>query len=269
MKNTASLNLFLISTRNKSWFWILIFITSYFIFTLSRQRVTQNFYDFMIETTEFQSLSYVIIPAYLIILINHFSAGEIQNYLTIRCTNRYSWYKLNLKTIAIITTIFILMIISIPLLLTIFVPDFSNHWSDSTLDSYLYHTVFLQHVSPVVYMICTFSLLWLLLFSLGIAFYLIYLSFRRPYISMLIIFFLNIANIAITTSKIDLLNQFFWTKRVNIFEYIYMTDASQHIIPFQIFLYWILLIVVLYGIGFIIVHRTDLDVNWSKSNDVH
>lgn len=269
MKNTASFRVFLFFSRNKSWFWTIVFVTSYFLFILRWQSENQNFYDFIIETTGFLSLSYVVIPAYLIILTTHFSAGGIQNYLALRCRNRHDWYKLNLKALANVTTVFIFVIIAIPILLATFVLDFSNHWSDYAIDFYSYHSLFLQYISPMLYLIGTFSLLWLLLFCLGMVYYVIYLAFRRPFISMIIILLLNITNLAITLSRIDWLNQIFWTKRVNIFEYIYMTDANQHVFPFPIFLYWILLIAVFYSIGYLIVHRTNLDINRSNSNDIH
>ncbi|MBM7541205.1 hypothetical protein [Amphibacillus cookii] len=269
MKSIANFKVLLLFSRHKAWFWTTAFLTAYFLFILSQDTAKQNFYDFAIETTEFLSLSYIVIPTYLIILTTHFSVGNIQNYFAFRCSNRYAWYKINLKAVAIVTTVFTFVILAIPLLLATFVFDFANHWSDFALNFYSYHSIFLQHVSPVFYLIGTFSLLWLLLFCLGLVFYLVYLTFRRPFIAVIVILLLNIINISATASRMDWLSRFFWTKRVSIFEYIYMTEANQHMFPFQIFLYWLLLIGFFYGLGYLIVHKTDLDTYRGENNDVY
>lgn len=269
MKNSASFKVFVLSTRNKSWFLTIVFLTSYFLFIQSQQKVNRNFYDFHIETTEFFSLSYVVIPAYIIILTTYYSTGNIQNHLVIRCSNRFEWYKLNLKIIALITTVFIFIMIAIPLLIATFGWGFSHQWSEYALDSYAYFGVFLQHVSPLFYVFSTFMLIWLFLFSLGMVVYIFYLAFKRLFISIIIILLLNITNIGMTLSRIDWLDRIFWTKRVSIFEYIYLTDANQHIFPFQIFLYWLFVIVTVFGIGYLIVHRTDFDFSRGRSNDIH
>lgn len=228
----------------------------------------KNIYDLFIQVTEFLSLSYIIIPTFLIVLTAHFSQGKVQNYLAFRFKNKQQWYHMNLICIAQLTTGFLLTVVAILLIQSVFVLGFKNKWSDFALNYYTYHSTFLMNFSPIVYSIATLILVGLFLFLLGLLFYLIFIWTGNPMLSLLFIILLDIVNVAITLGKLETLTPFFFTDHVSIMQYIYKFDLNQSSFPYSIFIYWIILIFIIYSLGSFLINRVDFDVEKGEKKGV-
>ncbi|GAB2562154.1 hypothetical protein [Gracilibacillus alcaliphilus] len=228
----------------------------------------KNIYDLFIEITRFHSLSYLIIPTFLIVLTVYFSQGKVQNYLAFRFQNKKQWYHMNLVCIAQLTIGFLLIVVAIMLVQSLFVFSFKNKWSDFALNYYTYHSDFLMNFSPFAYSIATFILVGLHLFLFGLIFYFIFIWTRNPMISLLFVILLNVMNIAITLGKLDSLAPFFFTDHVNIMQYIYKFDLNQYSFPYSIFIYWLILILIIYSISRFLLDRVDFDVEKGEKKDV-
>lgn len=242
---------------------IFVFIVlSIYVITLlvENNSSEKNIYDLFIQLTGFLSLSYLIVPAYLIVLTTYFSQGIVQNYLAFRFKNKQQWYHANLVSIAQLTIGFLLTIAIITLMQSLFVLGFKNEWSNFALSYYSYHSIFLKSFSPFFYSLASFFLVGLFLFLLGLLFYLIFIWTRNPMISLLFIISLIVINAAITLGKFDTISLFFFTDHVSIMQYIYKFELDQHNFPYSIFIYWLILISIFYSLGRFLINRVDIDI---------
>ncbi|BAB03896.1 BH0177 [Halalkalibacterium halodurans C-125] len=246
--------------RKKVYLSVFIVLALYCVNLLIENASSEkNVYDLLMQLTEFHPLTYTIIPTYLVVLTAHFSLGKMHHYLAFRCKDKRQWYNLNVSCIAIVTTGYSVLIAFIMLMQSLFVFRFENKWSTFAVDYYTYHATFLMNYSPLVYSIATLLLLWLLLFLLGLLFYVIFIWTKSPLVSLLFVFLLNIMNAAVTLGKIDTLTPVFFTDRVSIIQYVYKFDLNQDSFPYSIFVYWIMLIAVIYLIGWLVIQRVDFE----------
>ncbi|WP_341302690.1 hypothetical protein MHB44_10315 [Lysinibacillus sp. FSL H8-0500] len=238
------------------------------LFSTVENDLETNVYDLLMKITGFLPLSYIMIPTFLIIITVHFSAGEVQNYIAFRFKSKRQWYQMNVIFIAQLTAIFSLTVVGIMLLQSAFILSFKNNWSEFALSYYKNHATFLSNYSPMLYSIVTIILLWLILFLLGLIYFLIFLWTKKTMISFMVVFIVNLLNVAITLGKFDGISRYLFTDHVNIIQYIYRFNLSQQHFPYSIVLYWIFLIFSIYLMGLFIVNRVDILLEKESKNDV-
>ncbi|KOY80532.1 hypothetical protein ADM90_15050 [Lysinibacillus macroides] len=84
----------------------------------------------------------------------------------------------------------------------------------------------------------------------------------------MVVFIVNLLNVAITLGKFDGISRYLFTDHVNIIQYIYRFNLSQQHFPYSIVLYWIFLIFSIYLMGLFIVNRVDILLEKESKNDV-
>jgi hypothetical protein len=225
-----------------------------------------NVYDLLVQMTAFHPLFYLMIPTFLIIMTVHFSIGEIRNYLMFRYKSKRNWYRKNALMIAQLAAIFTITVAGIMLIQSLFIFNFANEWSDYALDHNKYYATFLANYPPLLYTVVTVILLWFLLFFLGLLFFLIFLWSRKPILSFMVVFALNLINIAVTLGDLERLSPFFFTNHINIMQYMQQFGLSHQSFPYHIFLYWVLLISITYFIGLFIVNKLDINIEKGDAN---
>lgn len=243
----------------REYFFIALFIVLYtlslFLQTLDRKG---NLYDFLLSITEFHALFYCITPIYLITITFFFSIGSIQNYLIIRFKNKRAWYIYNVKLMIKLVTIFCIVLFTIIFVESISVLDSQNKWSKYAVNFYSFHNEFLITFSPIIIVITNFSLLWLFLFLCSLIYYLIYILTKKILLAFLFSFLLIGLNIIAKLSQLSGITDYLFYNRVDIFQYMYLNDSIQNNYPFEIFIYWILLITTTYLIGFLVINKLDI-----------
>lgn len=223
-----------------------------------------NFADLLLSVTEFHALFYCISPIFLIAITSFFSVGHIQNYLIIRFESKKSWYIHNIMLIAKFVTVFCLFLVALMFIEALLVLDFNNKWSDYAIHFYSFHNELLITFNPFIIVTTTFLLLWLFLFFTSLLYYLVYLLTNKILISFLFLFALNGINIVVKLSQLDEVSFYFLYNRVDIFQYIYITHSAQSNYPFGIFIYWIILIMIIYLLGYLVINKLDMDITKGK-----
>jgi hypothetical protein len=253
------------NSAKKSYLFIYLVLTIYFFNLLSSTKIIGgNIYDLLLNLTEFHPLFYFILPAFFIVLISLFSLGNVQNYLLIRFSTKRKWYHTNLFWMAKSVTYFCLMLVAIMLLQAVSVLEFNNQWSNYSLNHYKHHTELLRNISPIFLSTMSIVLLWLFLFFYGMLFYISYLLSRQLLFSIMIVFLVNILSIGVVLSKVNLISSYLFYKHINIFQYTYGFTPEINTYPFGILLYWILLILLIYIIGFFWIDKKDMYVGEKK-----
>lgn len=230
---------------------------------LSTKLVEGNIFDLLLHLTEFHPLFYIIMPAFTIILISLFSLGNVQNYLLIRFSTKRHWYHANLLRVAKLATYFCLMLVAIMVLEAIFVLDFKNQWSNYSVYYYKHHTELLRNSTPIFLTTLSVILLWLFLMSFGLLFYISYVFTGRILLACLVVLLVNMLNIGVFLSKITAISAYLFYDHINIFQY---TSTMSEIgeVPYIILQYWIVLILILYFIGFYIINKKDMYIGERK-----
>lgn len=260
-----NLQLFKYNYNNKIYFSIVILLSMYFLKCLIEDvQGIKNVYDFMMRSTDLLTLSYSIIPTFSILIATSLSMGKVQDYFIFRFKCRITYYHKIISYIGLITTTFIFTLSGILLGLSFFSLSFKNQWSQYAIEHFVYHKVFLENFSPLHYVIISMLLLWLLLFLLGITFYIFILLTKNIIFSLVIILLIDILNVAVTIGKFDFLYPYFFTNNVNIMQYIYMTNAKLNNFPYSIFIYWIILIIIIYLFGRLLINKVDLNLKRGK-----
>ncbi|TSB45878.1 hypothetical protein [Alkalicoccobacillus porphyridii] len=177
-----------------------------------------------------------------------------------RFKNKRDWYHTNVLYVAQLTLIFLVTVVAIILMQSLFVLNFENNWSDFARNYYVYHNTFLGNYRPLTYSIFTFLLLGLLLFLLGLIFSIITIWTNKPLVSLLIVMLLNIINIAVTIGKLETLSPFLFTNHLDLMNYMYMVESDQNKFPIGITIYWFVLIAIVYLFGYFFTNKVDFDV---------
>ena len=248
-------------------FFILALFCLTLIISTKKEQLDTNVFDLLLKITDFLPISHMIIPLFLIVMTAHFHTGEVNNYLIFRFTNKRHWYRTNVVRIAQLATVFCFAILAIMLMQSLFILSFKNNWSEFSLEYYEYFTVFLTNYSPLSYTTATVMILWLFLFLLGLIFYILLLWTKNSILSFLFVYLLNLINIAVTLGKVDSLSPFFFTSHLSIMQYIYKSGLSQENFPYSIFLYWFILIIIAFLIGWLIVGKVDLNFKDGDTDD--
>ncbi|MFJ5788488.1 hypothetical protein ACIP9G_00215 [Lysinibacillus sp. NPDC093197] len=251
-------------SSKKSIIFVYIVLMLYFYnLLLSTKLVEGNIFDLLLHLTEFHPLFYIIMPAFTIILISLFSLGNVQNYLLIRFSTKRHWYHANLLRVAKLATYFCLMLVAIMVLEAIFVLDFKNQWSNYSVYYYKHHTELLRNSTPIFLTTLSVILLWLFLMSFGLLFYISYVFTGRILLACLVVLLVNMLNIGVFLSKITAISAYLFYDHINIFQY---TSTMSEIgeVPYIILQYWIVLILILYFIGFYIINKKDMYIGERK-----
>lgn len=261
LKSKKQLKLY---SSKKSIIFVYIVLMLYFYnLLLSTKLVEGNIFDLLLHLTEFHPLFYIIMPAFTIILISLFSLGNVQNYLLIRFSTKRHWYHANLLRVAKLATYFCLMLVAIMVLEAIFVLDFKNQWSNYSVYYYKHHTELLRNSTPIFLTTLSVILLWLFLMSFGLLFYISYVFTGRILLACLVVLLVNMLNIGVFLSKITAISAYLFYDHINIFQY---TSTMSEIgeVPYIILQYWIVLILILYFIGFYIINKKDMYIGERK-----
>jgi hypothetical protein len=75
---------------------------------------------------------------------------------------------------------------------------------------------------------------------------------------------LVVANMAITISHLEILSRIFFTKYLDFVQYIYANKIPYSLFPIGMYVYWIFLLLLLYGLGYRKIHKLDLDLDLKK-----
>ncbi|MFJ7406140.1 MULTISPECIES: hypothetical protein [unclassified Lysinibacillus] len=261
LKSKKQLKLY---SSKKSIIFVYIVLMLYFYnLLLSTKLLEGNIFDLLLHLTEFHPLFYVIMPAFTLMLISYFSIGNVQNYLLFRFSTKRHWYHANLLRVAKSATYFCLMLVAIMVLEAIFVLDFKNQWSNYSVQYYKHHTELLRNSTPTFLTTLSVILLWLFLIFFGLLFYISYVFTGRILLACLVVLLVNMLNIGVFLSKITAISAYLFYDHINIFQY---TSTMSEIgeVPYIILQYWIVLILILYFIGFYIIKKKDMYIGERK-----
>ncbi|MFJ5766525.1 hypothetical protein ACIP9C_14320 [Lysinibacillus sp. NPDC093210] len=248
----------------KSIIFVYIVLMLYFYnLLLSTKLVEGNIFDLLLHLTEFHPLFYVIMPAFTLMLISYLSIGNVQNYLLFRFSTKRHWYHANLLRVAKSATYFCLMLVAIMVLEAVFILDFKNQWSNYSVQYYKHHTELLRNSTPIFLTTLSVILLWLFLIFFGLLFYISYVFTGRILLACLVVLLVNMLNIGVFLSKITAISAYLFYDHINIFQY---TSTMSEIgeVPYIILQYWIVLILILYFIGFYIINKKDMYIGERK-----
>lgn len=245
-------------------FYVVIYCFTLLFATLERPG---NIYDLLMDVGNFFTVSYMSIPLFLIILTAYYSKGSIQNYMVFRYRNKRHWYWSNVFLIGQIATSFTLVILFIMICQSIFVLDMTNQWSSYTLTLYNDSLNNLHESNPLVYAISTVVLSWFLLFFIGICFLLIFMMTKKAMLAFLAIIFLDLTNVIITLSKIKFLSDYFFTAHLDVFSFLTLHNLEASRFPFQLFIYWLLLILCAVFLGYFLINKRDLWIEKGDNNN--
>lgn len=244
----------------KEFLFIASILALYIFFLLKETVIRQgNLADLFLSVIEFHALSYFITPIFLIAITSFLSLGQIQTYLIFRFKCKKEWYNTNVILIAKFVTLFCLYLLVLISLEALFVLNFENQWSKFAVQFYTSHIEFLSAFNPIVIIITSFLLLWCYFFLLSLIYYVIYLIGGKIIVAFFALFALNSINIGVKLSQLESISYYFFYNRVNVFQYLYMTHSKQDSLPVEMFLYWILLIIVIYLLGYFIINKLDID----------
>lgn len=236
-------------------------LTIYFLIDLFEAiTIQKNMYDFLVHFTNLLTVSYVIIPLFLIVLTSGLSTNNLNNLILLRYKKKSTYYNAALKSIFFLVTKFWLLLIGILLVLSLFSLSFRNEWSVFAQNYFKDFQLFLDNYSPLLYAVHSFLLLWCFLLFLGLLYFLLLLLTKSTAISLISVVVLVVANIAISISRLELLGHIFFTKRLDFVQYIYTHKDSYLSLPIGIYAYWIVLLLLLYGLGYRMIHKLDLDL---------
>jgi hypothetical protein len=160
-----------------------------------------------------------------------------------------------------LVTKFLVLIIGVVVTLSLFFLSFRNEWSVFAQNYYKKNQSFLDDYSPLLYIINSFLLLWLFLFFLGLLYFLLLLSTKNTAISFIGVILMVFANMAITINHFEILSSIFFTKHLDFVQYIYANKDPYSLFPIGMYVYWIFLLLLLYGLGYKVIHKIDLDLN--------
>lgn len=261
LKSKTQLKLYV---SKKSIIFVYIVLMLYFYnLLLSTKVVEGNIYDLLLHLTEFHPLFYVIMPAFTIMLISYFSLGNVQNYLLFRFSTKRQWYHANLLRVAKLATYFCLMLVSIMVLEALFVLEFNNQWSNYSVHYYKQHTELLKNSTPIFLTTLSIILLWLFLLCFGLLFYISYVFTGQILLACLVVLVINMLNIGVFLSKTTSISSYLFYDHINIFQYTSFKSALSEV-PFTILLYWVVLILPLYLIGYYMIDKKDMYIGERK-----
>lgn len=247
----------------KLYLTIIIILTIYFLTYLFDAITSQkNMYDFMLHTTNIFTISYIIVPSFLIILVSIFSSKTLNNSFLLRYQRRSIYYNTTLKSIFFIVTRFLCLIIGIIITLSLFSLSFQNEWSIFAKKYFKNFPLFLDSYSPLLYLINSLILLWLFLLCLSLFYFVLLISTKNTAFSLITTIVIIVTNMAVTISHLEVVERFFFTKHLDFVQYIYesQTTSSLSLFPIKLYLYWVILLLILYILGYKLVHKLDLDL---------
>lgn len=227
----------------------------------------QNIYDLVMDMGDFFTISYMIIPIFAIVLTLYYSRGSIQNYMLFRYKSKQSWFRNNVIMIGQIATALTLAIFIILTSLSIFVLDKTNRWSTYTINLYQNIPIDLFEGKPLIYAIGTVILIWFLLIFIGICFLLIFTLTKKTMIAFLSIILLDLVNVVITIMKLDSLSKFIFTFHVDALSFQGLHKLEAGVFPFQIFIYWFIIIACVFLLGLYLINRRDLWIEKGENNN--
>lgn len=238
---------------------ILFLLFSVQLKDISDEKHGTNFYDFIIQLTDYLTFSYMIVPLFLILLPCCFFEGHFTNYLTFRFKTKYKWYSYYIKLTIFISCLFLSSIIIILLFQSVFLFDlseFKDSWSFYSQNYYAYFESFLSKTSPLFYILVSFVLMFLQLWVLALLFLNFYIISKNSIFSSIFTFAVYLINLIVIVNKIDNYYPFTFYFHTNIFNYLYLKSETQF--TYTIFSFWIVWIIILIVVGLIILQKTDL-----------
>lgn len=164
-----------------------------------------------------------------------------------------------IKSIVMMVSQFIGLLSIIHLALSVFSLSFRNEWSVYAVEYYKNNHFVLDNYTPAFYLLYSLLLLWLFLLFIGIVYFILLLITKNTSIALIIIIILVVLNIAISISHIGILTNVFFTKHLDIAQYIYNHKSSDFSLLYNIYLYWGILLIASYFLGYVLIHRVDLD----------
>lgn len=240
---------------------IAIILAIYFsIYLFDAIPMQKNIYDFIMHTTDILTVSYVIVPLFLIVLVNSLSTNSLNSLLLLRYQKKSSYYNTTLKSILFVVTKFLFLLIGTITALSLFSLSFQNEWSVFAKNYFKNFPQFLDYYSPLLYLVNSLILLWLFLLFLGFLYFILLLFTKNTAFSLIGTIIVIVANMAVTISHLELVSSFFFTKHLDFVQYIYINKMASSSFPFELYLYWIILLLILYILGYKLIHKLDLDL---------
>lgn len=223
-----------------------------------------NIYDHIITVLSYLPLFYFLFATYILMIYKVLKKGLFYNYISVRFNNASQPYNANILTCLIFAIGFITFVILICLLSGSFM-NFDNSWSqygvcnfnaglNLSTDANRINLI-LNNISPMEYTIIISLFCTLYLFTLSIILILFNMLIKKPVISLLLVVMISTTN-SIGLFDSCVLRKFTFPNNI----YILNADINEIIKGSYItsrFTYWIVLIIVLYFIGFIISKKKD------------
>lgn len=243
---------------------ILLFLLYSFYLLRETLKRGGNMTDYVLLLSDFHVLLYVLTPVFLIGLTAFFSIGPIQNYVVFRFESKRKWYQRNISLIAKFVSVYCFVLIAIMIVEAFPALSLNNEWSNFAIHYYQYHNEFLITFPPYLIVGATVLLLWFYLFFYGMLYYSLYIMTGKTFVPFLIVFLVNGLNIVAGLSQWGEISAYLFYNKVNIFQYIYLFQASQTSFPFRAFFYWFGVIILIYLIGMFVIYKRDLDIPKGK-----
>lgn len=239
-------------------FGLIIVFTSNHLFDVLELSKNVNGYDHFVQVFGFLSISYSIVPIFLMVLLVYFSKMQIRPYISLRYGSTTAWVSSEMMLIGLLSVATVLAFVCICFLQSLLTLGFKGGWSEHAKNYYEYFEVFLNLHHPVQYIIVTVICTAFLLFVLGLIFFICFLKLRNIIASLVIVVLCWMFNNLVTIGKIGVLSPWLFTDHVDLFTYMYRHKISQSSFPYQIIIYWLVLTGVLIAICIRIAKTEDL-----------
>lgn len=221
-----------------------------------------NIYDFIMHNFSYLSLFYSVNLFFLVMIYNIFDKDKFYNYLNIRFNSKQEVYRANVLT-ALIFSIGIVIFINIICILSGSFMNFSNTWSPY----FIYKTgvnlnlfadsdaikIIMHNLTPISLVLLTNLLVILYLFLISIFFIVCNIIFKKRAISFILVIVLNILSTIFDTGNLSFLafsnNIYIINSGLN--------EVTNGTYIISKFIYWLVLIILMYFIGFILTKKKD------------
>lgn len=228
-----------------------------------------NFYDLIIDTFSNQLIiSYFLFSIFSVLLYNIANKKSFHQYIFLKFNNRASWYNSNIFFILVISIFIVLFIFFQCIIESILTLSFDNSWSQYCLNLVnsnslirIYDPKTLEYIidtiSPLTYSLMNLLYMIFYFFSLGIIYFNLSMCLKKKNWAFTILCVINCINISLYKSNSYIL------RKISFIYNVIIIDSTSNSLDFSIYLsrlnYWIFMISLLYGIGFILKSKVTLN----------
>lgn len=236
--------------------FLLIYVYCFCIFSyFIKNTKNYNYYDVVIHEFNYVTLFKFFSPLFLLVLYNLCNNSNFYKYLFVKFKNRHEVYNINVIAVFLSAFVFNIFLNIISILQCIGNISFKNQWSTYFLHPTILSqtkgnlNIIINNFTPLKYIMYFNTLFTLYLFTLGLIFLVINTLFKKRVISFIVSMLLIFLNLSIDSIN-GFWNNFTFTSNI------FFTEHSCNYIILKL-IYWILLIFILYFIGYILTKKLD------------